>query len=77
MSATRFEEYPFEVRPLSAEEGGGYLVTWPDLPGCMADGETIDEALEQGEDAFRCWMQVAEEDGREIPEPGVGGIVHM
>lgn len=69
----KFGNYSFEVRPLSTEEGGGYLVTWPDLPGCMADGETIEEALENGEDAFLCWMQVILEDGRAIPEAGSGG----
>ena len=31
----------FTVRPLS--EGGGYLIEFPDLPGCMSDGETIEE----------------------------------
>ena len=33
-------EYPFITRPLADEEGGGYLIEFPDLPGCMADGET-------------------------------------
>ena len=35
----------FQVRPLSDEDGGGYLATFPDLPGCMADAETIEEAV--------------------------------
>ncbi len=33
-------EYPFEMRPLTEEEGGGWLIIFPDLPGCMSDGET-------------------------------------
>jgi hypothetical protein len=44
--------YRFTVRPLSADEGGGYLVEFPDLPGCMADGETIDEAITNAQDAM-------------------------
>lgn len=36
----RAEDYPIEVRPLAEEDGGGFLATFPDLPGCMADGET-------------------------------------
>ena len=35
------DSYQFTVRPLSKEEGGGYLVEYPDIPGCMSDGETI------------------------------------
>jgi predicted RNase H-like HicB family nuclease len=37
----KFEEYMHEITPLSKEDGGGFLITFPDLPGCMADGETI------------------------------------
>jgi antitoxin HicB len=32
------DQYQFTVRPLSEEEGGGYLVEYPDIPGCMSDG---------------------------------------
>jgi len=38
-------EYPFTIRRLSKAEGGGWLVEFPDLPGCIADGETIEEAV--------------------------------
>lgn len=41
-------DYPFEVRPLTAEEGGGFLITYPDFSDCIADGETVEEALENG-----------------------------
>ncbi len=33
-------DYPVAIRPLSAAEGGGYLAEAPDLPGCVADGES-------------------------------------
>ena len=36
-------EYPLTIRRLSKAEGGGWLVEFPDLPGCIADGETIEE----------------------------------
>ena len=51
----RFEDYAINIAPLPAEEGGGYLVTLPDLPGCVADGETIDEAVAEARDAFDAW----------------------
>jgi antitoxin HicB len=44
--------YRFTVRPLSKEEGGGYLVEYPDIPGCMSDGETIQEAIANGREAL-------------------------
>jgi len=62
-------EYRFTVRPLSEEEGGGWLVEYPDLPGCMSDGETIDEAIANAEDAKRCWIAAMKEAGRLIPPP--------
>lgn len=64
------DDYPFTVRPLAAEEGGGYLVEFPDLPGCMSDGETVDEAIANGMDAKQAWLAVAKEAERPIPEPG-------
>lgn len=57
------------VRPLSEEEGGGYLVEFPDLPGCMSDGETIEDAIANSEDAKRCWIATMKEAGRPIPPP--------
>jgi antitoxin HicB len=63
-------KYPFEVRPLSEKEGGGYLISFPDLPGCISDGETIEEAIRNGMDAVRARMETAKEFADPIPEPG-------
>ena len=63
-------DYPIELRPLSEEEGGGWLITFPDLPGCMSDGETPEEAMQNGQDALACWINAAKEAGRDIPQPG-------
>ena len=64
-------KYPVTIRPLTKEEGGGYLVEFPDLPGCMADGETIDEALKEAESAMKSWIETAKSFGDSIPEPGI------
>jgi antitoxin HicB len=61
--------YPFEVRPLSKEEGGGYSIYFPDLPGCWSDGATPEEAIENGRDALQSWLAVAQEFGDDIPHP--------
>ncbi|MGA8755667.1 MAG: type II toxin-antitoxin system HicB family antitoxin [Stellaceae bacterium] len=65
-------EYRFTVRPLT-EEGAvaGWLVEYPDLPGCMSDGETIEEAIANAEDAKSCWIAAMKEAGRPIPPPSV------
>ena len=52
-------EYPFITSVLPEAEGGGYLIEYPDLPGCMSDGDTIREAIENGRDAVRCWIEIA------------------
>lgn len=67
-------EYPFKVRPLSPEEGGGYLIEFPDLPGCMSDGETVEEAIRNGEEAKCDWIGALEEAGRPIPRPSTGSV---
>lgn len=64
-------QYPITIRPLTKEEGGGYLIEFPDLPGCMADGDTIEEALHEAEDAMNAWLTTAHEFGDEIPEPSI------
>ena len=65
------DQYQFTVRPLSNEEGGGYLVEYPDIPGCMSDGETIEEAIKNGRAALRDCMEVFRESGRKIPKPRI------
>ena len=64
-----FEAYGHVVEPLSDADGGGYLLTFPDLPGCMADGETIEEAMANGRDAFSAWMSARAHIGKPIPKP--------
>jgi predicted RNase H-like HicB family nuclease len=49
-----------------------YIVTVPDLPGCMADGQTPSEAYENVKIVMREWMETALTAGRTIPEPVFG-----
>jgi antitoxin HicB len=64
------EEFSFTVRPLDTEDGGGFLIEFPDLPGCISDGDTIKQAIENGMDAKAAWLAVAREIGRAIPKSG-------
>lgn len=63
-------DYTMVVTPLSEEEGGGFMAYYPDLPGCLSDGETPEEAVENAKDAFLAWMSVQEDRGAEVPKPG-------
>ena len=65
----RFEDYPVNIHPIPEDEGGGYLVTFPDLPGCIADGDTIDEAVAEARDAFAAWASAEREDKGALPIP--------
>lgn len=62
-------KYPFKVETVPEEDGGGYMITYADLPGCISDGETIEETLVNGEDAKRAWIETAYEKAIEIPMP--------
>ena len=64
-----FETYAHVVRPLTEEEGCGFLITFPDLPGCVSDGGTMEEAIKNGREAFLGWIAVQAEMKRDIPKP--------
>jgi antitoxin HicB len=64
------EKYPFTIRPLSVDDGGGYLIEYPDLPGCHSDGETPEEAIVNGRDAVRSYLLNCKKHGDPIPRPG-------
>jgi antitoxin HicB len=70
-----YPKHRFEVRPLAEEDGGGFLVTFPDLPGCMADGETIEDAVAEAVDAEISWLKTREELG--LPEVSGRFVLRM
>ena len=62
-------EYPLIVEPFPPEDGGGFIALVPDLPGCMSDGETPEEAVSNVQDAISAWMEAARDVGHAIPAP--------
>jgi antitoxin HicB len=58
--------YPITLYP---ESDGGYTVLLTDLPGCMSQGDTLEEAMANIEEAKSAWMETAWECGDEIPLP--------
>ena len=63
--------YPILVEPLSPENGGGFVATVPNLPGCMSDGATPEEAVSNGQDAIHSWIEAAEDMGHAVPAPSL------
>lgn len=61
--------YPLTVEPLPETDGGGYFVSFPDLPGCHGDGETIETAIADGIAALEDCLTVLRLEGRPIPPP--------
>lgn len=61
--------YSLIVNQLSEDDGGGWLVEVPELPGCMTDGETLEESLSSIDNAIDSWINTAKEKGRVIPNP--------
>jgi len=67
------DDYPFEIRPMTADEGGGFLISYPDFSTCISDGETVEEAIVNGRDALVSVIAALEENGFPVPLPGSGG----
>jgi predicted RNase H-like HicB family nuclease len=59
----------YEIIIFWSEEDGRFVAEVPELPGCMADGETQQEALASAEESTRLWIETAQELGRAIPQP--------
>lgn len=51
------------------EDEGGFMAIVPELPGCMSDGDTVEEAYSNAQDAIDAWIEVAKRHGKNIPLP--------
>lgn len=61
------KKYKFEI--VEDEDEGGFVISYPDLIGCISFGETIDLAVKNGEEARREWIYATLESGGVVPEP--------
>ena len=59
----------YEMIIFWSESDQSFIVEVPELPGCMADGATYQEAVANAELIIKEWLETAKELGREIPEP--------
>ncbi len=55
-----------------AEDGNtGYTVTFPDLPGCITEGDTVESSMSMAREALELWLWDAEQHGESIPAPSL------
>jgi len=56
-------------------DGEGFLAFVPDLPACISDGDTDEQAARNVAGAIESWIEAAVEMGRPVPEPGLRGAL--
>ncbi|MEK6672866.1 MAG: type II toxin-antitoxin system HicB family antitoxin [Nitrospirota bacterium] len=61
--------YRYEIIIYWSNEDNAFIAEVPELPGCMAHGETPEKALKNAKDAIQLWIDTAKEFGDTIPEP--------
>jgi predicted RNase H-like HicB family nuclease len=61
--------FKYETIIFRSDEDEVYFAEVPELPGCMAHGDTYESALANAKDAIQLWLDTAEEFGDAIPAP--------
>ena len=72
MTKKRLRHYlklPYRMMKQYDEESHAWFVRYPELPGCIADGPTPEEALAEGAEAKALWIETALSEDFDIPEP--------
>ena len=59
----------YKMEIIEDQDEGGFVISYPDLPGCIPCGETIERGMQNAKDAKREWIRAALEEGIEIYEP--------
>ena len=61
-------EYQYTIILYPDPDEGGYTVTVPALPGCVTQGDTLEEAIAMAKDAIRLYVESLIADGETVPE---------
>ena len=64
-----YMKLPYRMEIIPDADEGGFVISYPELPGCLSIGESIEEVIRNGEDAKRAWFEAALEEGIEISLP--------
>ncbi|MCD8377174.1 MAG: type II toxin-antitoxin system HicB family antitoxin [Candidatus Gastranaerophilales bacterium] len=68
-SLNEYMAMSYRMEIVEDKDEGGYVVSFPDLPGCLTCGETMKSAVANARDAKKTWLETSIEDGIEIQEP--------
>ena len=68
--------YKYEVILYWSNEDDAFVAEVPELPGCMAHGDTPEKALKSAKQAMQLWIDTAKEFGDLIPEPKGGRLIY-
>ena len=69
MDLEKYMSLHYHMKIIEDPNEGGYVASYPDLPGCLTCGETLEEVVKNADDAKREWLLAAMEEGIDIPEP--------
>ncbi len=64
-----YMKLPYKMEIVEDPDEGGFVVSFPELPGCITIGDTIEEAIKNASDAKRIWFEAALEENIDISEP--------
>ena len=70
-SVDYYDSLPYKMVVTPDVEDGGYVASFPDLPGCFTCADTQEKAIANAKDAKRAWIEAALESNVEIHEPEV------
>ena len=59
----------YEIIIYWSEQDGHYIAEVPELPSCMADGDTLEDTLAMAQEVMQLWIDTAQEDGSPVPTP--------
>ena len=71
---SKLADEPFEIHPLTPDEGGGFLISEPDFSECISDGKTIEDALKNGPAALEATIATLKAKAVQVPAPNSGGV---
>lgn len=64
-----YMKLPYKMEIVPDRDEGGFVVSFPELPGCLTIGETLEEAVKNADDAKMAWLEAAIEENIQINEP--------
>ena len=68
--------YKYEIIIYWSDEDNAFIAEVPELPGCMAHGETPEKALKNAKESIQLWIDTAKEFGDTIPEPKGNKLIY-